>query len=602
MRIPLFKLADRTVVLVSLIMVLLYVCATTIFVRRNSHFIADDFDHFGDVVVKSLPEMLATRIDVHFVPFHQLASYLVFKFAPLNFDVALGVMIAGWIGGIALLYFVLRRLAPHRGALLIVLLVATSPVWLHILIWWSAAVHRIPYLLLQAATCLAYLRYRDSRRGIDALVCLAMQIIALGFYVKAILFPCVLVAIEVCVCFFSKRISREGIKLCIGMSMISALYVVWYLITSSTAHIGSELDAFGTLSITFHFVLRLAALLLFLPIEQVWAEWIAGVFWGGIACWSIWRSPRSALPIAALVALLFISFALTVMGRGALVSFPLAAMRYYSDEIFIVGIFIALIMAAHAGSSPKALSLEGRNCRILLLLAVFICYPVGAYYANRIVFLKAYEQHRLTHDFMIQLRRTLSAASDNPSPPVILHADFPAFVYGFMGMRKPMSEILGAVYPRLEWLKKAEQIRGDLYYIDNEGRLAVATLPADPDFKDDLSFLGWSAAEESHRWSSGYNATILFSLNPNHKYEGVLLVRGPVLGVQRVTVRLNGTVLANIRLDGAEQCCSWSVKFSPALLRADGLNMFEFDLPDARTPDNGDQRILAIGVEAFQVR
>lgn len=602
MPISIFKLTDRAASLVVSIMALLFFCATTIFVRHNSHFIADDFDHFGDIIMKSLPEMLATRIDVHFVPFHQLASYLIFKFAPLNFDVALGVMIAGWVGGTSLLYLVLRRLAPQRGALLIILMVATSPAWLHILIWWSAAAHRIPYLLLQAAACLTYLRYRENQRRVDALLCLVIQVIALGFYVKTILFPIVLVAIEVCLSFFSRKLSREGVRLCIGMSMISAFYVVWYLISSPTVRIGDELDAVGTLSIALHFIFRLGALLLFLPIEQVWSEWVAGVFWGSLACWSIWRSPRSALPIAALVAILLISFTLTVTGRGALVSFPFAAMRYYSDELFIVGIFGALTMAAHTGPSIKAVSLGGKHYGTLALLTVLICYPVGAYFANRSVFSKAYEQHRLTHDFMIELKRSLNAASENLPPRVILHTDFPAFVYGFMGMRKPMADILGAVYPRLEWLQQPEQARGNVYQINDDGRLGIAVLPDKPDFRDNMSFPDWSVAEESHRWSRDYHATILFSLQPAHKYEGELLVRGPVLGTQRVAVSLNGAAIANISLNESADCCSWSVRFSPDLLRADGLNAFEFDLPDARKPGNGDPRILAVGIHAVQIR
>ncbi|MEO4048040.1 hypothetical protein AAFN46_13220 [Pseudomonas sp. CAU 1711] len=593
---------DRVTPFVTSLMILLFISATVIFVRHNSHFISDDFDHFDDAISKSLGEMLATRIDVHFAPLHQLASYLLFKLSPLNFDVALGVMIAGWIGGVLLLYLVLNRLAPQRMALLVTLIAATSPAWLHILIWWSAAIHRIPYLLLQAMACFYYLRYRENRRKAEALLCLAMQVIALGFYIKAILFPVILIAVEGCLSFFNKKLSREGGGLCICMSLISAVYVAWYLLCSPTIQLNNEMDVPEVLSVAFNFVTRLGAVLLFLPIEQSWAEWVAGIFWVSLACWSIWRRPRSALPIAALLATLIISFTLAVVGRGALAGFPLASMRYYSDELFVVAIFTILIITEHIDSSTKAFSPSRKHYRSLVLLAVLICYPVGSYYASRSIFSKAYEQHRLTHDFMSELDRSLKAASIELSPRVVWPADFPAFVYGFMGARKPMTNIMEAVYPRLRWLHQPEQARGKVSEIRDDGQLEVIVLPDKPDFKDNRSFPDWSAAEKTHRWSSGYRATILFSSRPEHKYKGELIVRGPILGAQQVTIRLNGAEISTVRLDESASCCSWSVGFSPALLRGDGLNAFEFDLPDARKPGNGDQRTLAIGVQTVLIR
>lgn len=596
------KITDRAISFLTFVMIFLFIFAMTIFIRNNSHFIGDDFDHFGDIVVKSLPELLATRIDVHFVPFHQLATYLIFHASPLNFDVALGVMVAGWIAGVALLYLVLRRLAPRHGALLIVLVIATSPAWLHILIWWSAAAHRVPYLLLQAAACLAYLRYRENHRGVDALLCLIMQVVALGFYVKAILFPFVLVAIEICLYFFSKRFSRNGVWLCIGMLLVSAFYVGWYLVFSPVVRVGNGLEAVDTIKVALHFIFRFGALLLFLPIDQLWSEWVSGIFWGTMACWSAWRSPRSMLPIAALLAILFVSFVLTVAGRGAIVSFPFAAMRYYSDELFVVGIFSALVMAAHADPSIKLISFKTKNYLTFAFVAVLALYPVGAYFSSRSVFSMAYEQHRLTHDFMVNLENSFRAESEKPSTGVVLSADFPPFIYGFLGARKPMADILGSVYPRIKWLSRPNRMIDDVYQVGDSGRLEVAVLSDSPDFKNNISFPDWSGAEETHRWSSGYHAVILFSLRPDHKYEGELLIRGPVLGVQRVTVRLNDVPIANINLSESIDCCSWSVRFSPDLLRSDGLNIFEFDLPDARKPGNGDPRILAIGVQAVQVR
>lgn len=582
-------------------MLLAFFSALTIFIRHSSHFIADDFDHFSEVLTKSFFELLRTPIDVHFVPLHQLESFLIFTLAPLNFDVALGLMVLGWITIIVLLRRILCRLVSSQAAWVITLLIGASPVWIHTLIWWSSAAHRIPYLVLQAAAVLFYLRYREQQQRRDGLLCVMAQVFALGFYVKAILFPVIFAALELCLALQARRFSKAGLRVLVGMVVVSAIYVTWYLFFSPVMHVSVGLGIVETFLGALELLSRFGGLLLFLPIEQPWSVWVAGAFWGALVGLFIWYKPSAALPIALLTGLLLISYTLTVSGRGGLMlNFPLAAMRYYMDELVVVGVFFALAISSEVGASVS--SLLRRRCVLFLLLVLIVGYPIFAYFSDRTLFVKAYGGHQRTHDFMLNLGRSLKDASKLPTSPVILDADFPSFAYGFMGSSKPMADIFAAVYPRLEWLQRPEQARGKVYQIRDDGRLGLAMLSDNPDFRDSISFPDWSIAEGTHRWSRDYHATILFSLQSDHKYEGELLVRGPVLGMQHVAVRLNGAAIANISLNESANCCSWSVRFSPDLLRADGLNAFEFDLLDARKPGNGDQRILAIGVQEVQIR
>jgi hypothetical protein len=584
-------------------MLLAFFSALTVFIRHSSHFIADDFDHFSEILTRSFSELLRTPIDVHFVPFHQLESFLIFTLAPLNFDVALGLMISGWVASVFLLHRILRRLVSIRAAWLITLLIGASPVWIHTLIWWSSAAHRIPYLVLQAAAILSYLRFRECQRRCDGLLCATMQILALGFYVKAILFPVILAALELCLAFQARKLSRPGLKLLVGMVAISAVYVIWYLFFAPVMRISMGLGAFETLLGAIKLFLRLGGLLLLLPIDHAWSAWVSGIFWTTLVGLLVWRKPSSVVPIVFLAVLLLINYGLTISGRGGLMlGFPIAAMRYYVDELVVIAVFVALIVRSVPSTSISIQNSLRQKLVLSLMLIIVIGYPVSAYFSNRTLFVKAYANHQRTHDFMVNLGRSLKEASTQPMPPMILDADFPSFAYGFMGSRKSIAEIFGHVYPQLQWLQQPEQARGRVHQIGEDGLLRLAVLSDQPDFRDGISFPGWSIAEETHRWSRDYHATILFSLQPNHKYEGELLVRGPVLGAQRVAVRLNGVAITNINLNESANCCNWSIRFSPDLLRADGLNAFEFDLPDARKPGNGDQRILAIGVQAVQVR
>lgn len=585
------------------VMLLAFFSAITIFIRHSSHFVADDFDHFSDVIRKSLFDLLRMPIDVHFVPFHKLESFLIFTLAPLNFDIALGLMISGWIASIVLLHRILRRLVSTRAAWLITLLIGASPIWMHTLIWWSSAAHRIPYLALQAAAVLSYLRFREQQQRRDGLLCTTMQILALGFYVKAILFPVILAALELCLAFQTRKLSRTGLKLLVGMVAISALYVTWYLFFAPVMRISMELGAFETLLGAIKLLLRFGGLLIFLPIDHPWSAWVSGIFWAALAGLLLWRKPSAVVPIALLAALLLVSYGLTISGRGGLMlGFPVAAMRYYVDELIVIAVFAALAIRSEPNISISTSgSLRQRLASSLILITV-IGYPISSYFSDRALFIKAYAGHQSTHDFMVNLGRSLKEASTLPTPPTILDADFPSFAYGFMGSRKSMAEILGHVYPQLKWLQQAEQARGRVYQISDDGQLRLATLSDQPDFRDSVSFPDWSIAETSHRWSRDKHATILFSLTPGKQYEGKLLIKGPVLGTQRVTIRLNGTEISNIRLSETSNCCNWSVQFSPDLLRKDGLNAFELDLPDAHKPSNGDQRILAIGIQKVEIR
>lgn len=585
------------------IMLFAFVSAMTVFLRKNTHFVADDFDHFSDVMEKSFFDVLMTPIDVHFVPLHKFASFLIFTWAQLDFDAALCAMVAGWVASVFFLHRILLRLIPLRAALLITLLIGASPAWLHTLIWWSSAAHRIPYLALQAAAILGYLRFRDRLHRRDGILCAAMQLLALGFYVKAILLPLFLAGIELCLAIQGRRLSRGGLKLIFSMGLISALYVSWYLFFSPVMRAPMDLGVVGTVSGAIKLLLRLGAQLLFMPVEQPWSLWGAAVFWVALVGLCIWRKSISPIPVAILILLLLISYVLTVSGRGGLiVEYPLAVMRYSVDELILIAVFAALAMKGVSGGPALASGLLQRRCGLFLVGILLVGYPILSYYYDRAFFVKFYSGHKRTHDFMVNLTRSLSDRSSSPEQSIILAADFPGFAYGFLGSKKPMAEIFSHAYPKIRWLSVPGQVRGDVFQVLNDGRLGLAYLPDSPDFRDSISFPGWSVAESSHRWSQGKRATILFSLRPGQEYEGLLLVRGPVLGVQRVAVRLNDTPIANVRLGANVDCCSWSIKFDAALLRADGLNAFEFELPDARQPGNGDERVLAIGVQTVKIR
>ncbi len=71
------------------------------------------------------------------------------------------------------------------------------------------------------------------------------------------------------------------------------------------------------------------------------------------------------------------------------------------------------------------------------------------------------------------------------------------------------------------------------------------------------------------------------------------------LGEQKITMSINGTGIYSGALEAWDKVLD--IPFDKILLK-DGTNTLAFELPDARQPGNGDQRILALALRSFQIR
>lgn len=461
----------------ALCVILAYIFGMTLFLYQHTHFIGDDLDHFSHAVKLSLPEMMLTRIDVHFVPFHKLLSYIIFKLDPLNFNLALIVIAGLWSAATALLFSGLRRLTSISLACIITTVIATSPAWIHTLIWWSSAAHRLPYLALQGAALLIYLRHRSQPNPLYLIVGMAVQLIALGFYVKAILFPLIFMGMELCLAASNRKLSRAGIKMCLGFSVVSAAYVIWYLISSGDGTADHDLSITSILQISTHLILRLGGLSLLFPAGSFFAELICAAILAAAATWSICRRPSSAVPIAVLMAILMTSFALNTVGRGGIIAFPFGAMRYYSDEILVVAIFLGFITSHHL-REHTAPPTGGRG-QALTALSILLIYPIASFHASQSLFTQIYPQHVESRQFMHSLDRTLNQASSSSPRPLVMSANFPEFMYSFLGARKPMAAILGAAYPEVNWWNP-ELMTAGVYRIGDDGVLHPFAMSSAP--------------------------------------------------------------------------------------------------------------------------
>lgn len=118
------------------------------------------------------------------------------------------------------------------------------------------------------------------------------------------------------------------------------------------------------------------------------------------------------------------------------------------------------------------------------------------------------------------------------------------------------------------------------------------------------AFVGWLRAEGEYRWSACRSSRILFELggSPVTDQELLLDIIAGSLGIQKVTVRLNGVRIGDVRYPGPEAPpVTRTLRFDGSLLRENALNEIEFYMPNASSPDKGDDRTLGLTFTALRL-
>lgn len=118
-------------------------------------------------------------------------------------------------------------------------------------------------------------------------------------------------------------------------------------------------------------------------------------------------------------------------------------------------------------------------------------------------------------------------------------------------------------------------------------------------FMENAALPGWYSAEAEHRWASGKTARILFKVHADAVYKGRINMNLASLGVQRVSISLNGQRLGGWQFD------SWNeqidLDFDPEQLNRVGTNILEFELPDSRKAGSDDPRLLGIALRNLTI-
>jgi hypothetical protein len=159
------------------------------YLHRHGDFSNDDLDNFVLMQHMGFWEFFKTPTDVHYVPLHRLMSWVVYHVAPMNFSVAIAVLLAFHIGTLIFLARSLRLLRAGQTGGLIVCGYAASALIVYGLIWWAHAEHRAPYVFLDVFAIYSYLAWMERPRRRHLVLAVLAFVLAFGFYEKAVLIP-----------------------------------------------------------------------------------------------------------------------------------------------------------------------------------------------------------------------------------------------------------------------------------------------------------------------------------------------------------------------------------------------------------------------------
>ncbi|RDI99451.1 hypothetical protein DVT68_00895 [Dyella solisilvae] len=450
-------------------LVALFVAYYAIYILRHCDFNNDDLDNFLLMRRMALWPFLLTPTDVHFVPGHRLLTWLVYHLAPMNFGVAVAVLMAFHVGTLVYLNRICRLLALERGGQVIVGLYAVSCLVAFGLIWWAHAQHRAPYVFLGMVAVFHYLAW--LRRGGRSHIAIAAicTVLAMAFYEKAVLIP-----VHMLVFGWLTRErpwGRDALRLAappLALLCVSALYVVLYIrlnqpgLADQVIQIRSlkmavlaqyinqpaeleKLRAMRPLLLRWHlFLLSCRTELEFLkqmlgavtglssegnrdlPLGGLGPRgWLALCLAGAFASFSVWKFPRTWVVLLGLPLVLALDFApIAFSSRGTLLGFQTAHFeRFLYEEWHIVALFAVAWWHCVLSTNP-----EFKNGRLAWSAALA---GVAAYGVINAVNLHAtgHSQWSMlwfmnqSHDYAHNLRAGLSSIDE--SRPSFVNSDVP---------------------------------------------------------------------------------------------------------------------------------------------------------------------------------
>jgi hypothetical protein len=379
---------NRLTRFITLAMALFLVAYTAWYMHRYSDFSNDDLDWFIIMKHSSFWHFVLMPTSLHYSPLHQVFTWLIYDIGPMNFGVAIALLIFIHIGTLIYLARSMQEFKVGQAGGLIVCGYAASSFIIFGLTWWAHAEERVPYVFLDACAIFNYLAWLRNRRQSSLWIAAVAFVAAFGFYEKAVLIPLHMLVIG----YLSDEARfraqfRKVVWPPLLFALGSAAFILAYLVFMPAS-------ALAPLPLALRADLEFVKVLFFgtagLGAESVHDVPIYGMSYGlavllllGCAMFAVsfWRGRGSWKVLAGMLAVLLLDYLpiavskeVVVLGLGLPHNY-----RDYYEEIHIVALFSGLWFARIVAAQPslpyrKTYWLIG--CLLVMIYAVLNAFNV----------------------------------------------------------------------------------------------------------------------------------------------------------------------------------------------------------------------------------
>lgn len=438
--------------------------AWAVYTFQHSWFHTDDLKNFALAFESDWLAYVLTPIDVHFVPLHRLANFVMLRVAPMDFVVGMALLLVLHLASIYYFYRLLQGLFPGRLNLLFVLLYALNANFYIVYAWWSAGLHRFPYLLLTLASMFYFLQFLDRGNRKELLLSTGMFVLALGFYSKAVLIPgyllCLAIARQVIA---PSAHFRAGLVAGAGLLLAAGLYTMWFLTlhesdTDKIAAGYSHLSRAWIVGMQSASQVLMPWMILMLYPPLVLGAWLAALLY------TCWRSPKTAILWFLGLGCVGVNIFVIAISSRADSSLTVVS-RYNFELVFLQLLFLAMIVhcciaaRGRTGAAAWQPAVAGLSLALYGALATDKALRTISPHAERYLQVAVYARN-----FHAELDKVDSLAELN-----LRDQHIPLFLTGaFQPNVMPLSTFI-ALHQR--GIPAYDQADRPLYRVDQEGRL-----------------------------------------------------------------------------------------------------------------------------------
>lgn len=404
--------------------------AITSYALNHGYFYGDDYSTFYLQVTEPFGRALLAPLGSQIVPLHRIVTFSTRTVAPMNYPVAVGVLLIFHAVAVIYLYRTLELIAHRKLNLVFVALYAVYVSFGPNLIWFTSGMTRFPYIAFATAATYYYLHYTKTQNRRDLALVALSYLLALGFYSKAILIPLVCVGLDVAL-HGPRGAARlpegAGRAKWIVIGVLCAVSAVYVGVMLWTLHAGGEKTTTNWLT---HVVYQKVA----------WAVFANSLFdrilyyehptdvpsilpvlpWFGVAAYTIYRS-RSLVWVWLVAGVWIIANVLIIATSNRTVAFGIFMAfesRHYYELCFVLVLLLAIV-AERLSDAPEIRRLSSGGPAVVssaVLAALFALHGAFAYRGFTRLFESAFGDMQASRRYMRQLQNDLDKSEIRDDP------------------------------------------------------------------------------------------------------------------------------------------------------------------------------------------